>query len=123
MSDEIPAGEHRGNWDAHRQPDSGVRGSFATGVRSTIRFFAPSLIVGLFAPLVFPAVRRAAKPLAKGLIKGALTLTDSVKESAAAAHEQMTDLLAEVNAEREQEAAATSAAALEPVGPNPKSTA
>jgi hypothetical protein len=123
MSDQIPAAEHRENWDPRRQPRSEGHGRFATGVRSTIRFFAPSLIVGLFAPFVFPAIRSAARPFAKGLIKGALTLTESAKEGAAAAQEQMSDLLAEVKAEREQEAAAaTSVAALEPVAPDPQST-
>jgi hypothetical protein len=74
------------------------------GIRGTFRLFWPSLVVGLVAPFVFPAIRRGAKPAAKGLIKGALSLSESIKEGAAAAREQFGDLLAEVKAEREIEA-------------------
>jgi hypothetical protein len=72
--------------------------------RATARLFGPTLAVGLVAPFIFPSLRRAAKPLAKGLVKGALILSESAKEAATAAKEQLTDLMAEVHAEREQEA-------------------
>jgi hypothetical protein len=79
--------------------------SIGAGLAGTARFFAPSILVGLVAPFVFPPLRRAVKPVVKGVIKGVLSLSESVKEGAAEAREQVTDLLAEVRAEREQEAA------------------
>lgn len=81
------------------------RRSISAGVKGTIRFFAPSVLVGLVAPFVFPAVRRAARPVVKGIVKGALSLSESIKEGTAGAREQVSDLLAEVRAEREKEAA------------------
>jgi hypothetical protein len=72
--------------------------------KGTLRIFGPSLVVGLIAPFVFPAIRRGAKPAAKGILKGALSLTESVKEGAALAREQLSDLVAEVKVERAQEA-------------------
>jgi hypothetical protein len=81
--------------------------SLVAGMKGTLRFFAPSIIVGLAAPFVFPAMRRAFKPVTKGLIKGALSLGESMKEGAAEAREHISDLLVEVRAEREQEAAAS----------------
>jgi hypothetical protein len=75
------------------------------GVRGTLRFFAPSLLVGLVAPFVFPAMRRAARPVVKGAVKGALSLSESMREGAAVAREEFSDLLAEVKAERERESA------------------
>jgi hypothetical protein len=78
--------------------------SLATGMR----LLGPSLLVGLVAPALFPALRKAVRPAAKGLVKGALSLSESVKEGAVTAREQLTDLLAEVRAEREQESTAVS---------------
>ena len=49
-------------------------------------------------------------PLAKTLIKGYLTLTDMVKEFSAEAQEQVSDLVAEVKAERTADLAAAGAA-------------
>ena len=74
------------------------------GIRDGILFLAPSLLVGLAAPFLFPAVRRAVRPAAKGLIKGALSLGESIKDGAIGAREHLGDLLAEVKAEREAEA-------------------
>jgi hypothetical protein len=95
--------------DAHGRADgaqaTGTGRSFVGGVKATLKFFAPSLLVGLVAPFVFPAMRRAARPVVKGAIKGALSLSESVKEGAAGAREHFSDLLAEVRAEREKEAA------------------
>ena len=73
-------------------------------LRGTLRLFGPTLAIGFVAPYIFPGLRRAAKPVAKGFVKGALVLGESAREAAAAAKEQFTDLMAEVNAEREQEA-------------------
>jgi Protein of unknown function (DUF5132) len=94
--------------------ESGGRGarpqrSFVGRMKKTALFFAPSLVVGLVAPFVFPALRRAIKPVAKGLIKGALELGESMREAAAQGREEVSDLVAEVRAEREQEATAQSA--------------
>jgi hypothetical protein len=61
----------------------------------------PPVGVGIVAPFVFPAVRRGLKPAAKGLLKGALSFGESVHEGSAAAREYLSDLLAEVKAERE----------------------
>jgi hypothetical protein len=76
-----------------------------TPVGKAIRLFGPSLVVGLVAPFVFPPLRRAARPVAKELLKGGLLLTESLKEAAIEARDQLSDLLAEVKAEREREAA------------------
>ncbi len=98
--------------DAHAQrarqtsgsSGSGPRAAIVRGVTGTIRFLGPSLLVGLAAPFLFPAVRRAVRPAAKGLIKGALSLSESIKDGAGEAREHLGDLLAEVKAEREAEA-------------------
>jgi hypothetical protein len=82
----------------------GPRASIMHGVTGTIRFLAPSLLVGLAAPFIFPAMRRAVRPAAKGLIKGALSLGESIKDGASGAREHLGDLLAEVKAEREADA-------------------
>jgi hypothetical protein len=78
------------------------------GIHGTLRLLGPTLVAGLVAPYVFPALRRAAWPAAKGVIKGALALSESIKEGAAGAREQLGDLMAEVRAEREQEATSRS---------------
>jgi hypothetical protein len=82
----------------------GPRASIMQGVKDSIRFLAPSLLVGLAAPFIFPAMRRAVRPAAKGLIKGALSLSESIKGGATGAREHLGDLLAEVKAEREADA-------------------
>jgi hypothetical protein len=71
--------------------------------RGTIRIFGPSLLVGLVAPYLFPAIRRGAKPAAKGVIRGAILLSESVKEGVTGAREQLSDLVAEVKADLAQE--------------------
>src|ERR1700682_6353607 len=98
--------EHSSATPTARAPvagDTSPRGSFMRGVTGTLKFFAPSIMVGLAAPFVFPALRRAVKPAAKGLIKGTLSLSESIKDGAAGAREELSDLLAEVKAEREAE--------------------
>jgi hypothetical protein len=89
------------------RPSTGTRGSVMRGFHGTWRLLGPSLVVGLVAPYIFPALRRAVRPAAKGVIKSALNLSESVKEGAAGAREQLSDLMAEVRAEREQDAASS----------------
>lgn len=71
----------------------------------------PSILVvmgvALAAPIVLPAVAAVSRPLAKTLIKGYLALADTVKEYAAEAGENISDLLAECKAERAADLAAT----------------
>jgi hypothetical protein len=63
----------------------------------------------LVAPVLFPAAGAVLRPVAKGLIKGGLYLVDAAQEIIAEGSEQLSDLVAEVKAERA--AAATSATA------------
>ena len=76
---------------------------------------APSILVvlgvALAAPVVLPAVAAVSRPLAKTLIKGYLTLADTVKEYAAEAGEQISDLMAECQSERAETATEATAAA------------
>jgi hypothetical protein len=65
--------------------------------------------VALVAPVLFPAAGAVLRPVAKGLIKGGLYLVDAAQEIIAEGSEQLSDLVAEVKAERA--AAATSATA------------
>jgi hypothetical protein len=85
-------------------------GPSRAALRGTIRFFAPSVIVGLVAPFVFPAMRRAVAPVARGLVEAGLTLGESIREGVLHAREQMADMLVEVKAKREKEAADAAAA-------------
>lgn len=77
----------------------------------------PSILVvvgvALAAPIVLPAVAAVSRPLAKTLIRGYLTLSDMAREFAAEAGEQISDLVAEVQAERESSAEAEMAAPAE----------
>jgi uncharacterized protein DUF5132 len=79
----------------------------------------PGLLVGvgvaLAAPILLPAAATGARPLAKALIKGALVVGDSVKEVVAEAGEQLSDLVAEVRAERTSNGT-TAAGTTEPDG-------
>lgn len=68
--------------------------------------------VALAAPALIPAVGAVIRPVAKGIIKGGLYIADSLQEIAAEGGEQLSDLIAEVQAERA--AAATSAATVMP---------
>lgn len=68
--------------------------------------------VVLAAPVLFPAAGEVIRPVAKGLIKGGLQLVDSLQEIIAEGSEQLSDLVAEVKAER----AASAAAAATPTG-------
>ena len=59
--------------------------------------------VALVAPTVLPAVGAALRPLAKSAIKGGVVLYDTVKEGIAEAGEQISDMVAEVRSEAEEE--------------------
>jgi hypothetical protein len=76
--------------------------------------------VALAAPIVLPAVAAVSRPLAKTLIRGYLTLADMAKEFAAEAGEQISDLMAEVQSEREATAPAEAVAATAEVVATPK---
>ncbi|MGE0679455.1 MAG: DUF5132 domain-containing protein [Candidatus Binatia bacterium] len=65
----------------------------------------------LVAPVLFPAAGAVLRPVAKGLIKGGLYLVDATQEILAEGSEQLSDLVAEVKAER---AAAAPSAAITP---------
>jgi predicted tellurium resistance membrane protein TerC len=54
----------------------------------------------LVAPVLFPAAGAVLRPVAKGLIKGGLYLVDTAQEILAEGSEQLSDLVAEVKAER-----------------------
>ena len=71
------------------------------GVKSAVPSILLVLGVAMAAPIVLPAVAAVSRPLAKALIKGYLVLADTIKEFAAESGEQVSDLVAEVKAERE----------------------
>jgi hypothetical protein len=70
------------------------------GFKGAVPSIMVVLGVALAAPIVLPAVAAVSRPLAKTLIKGYLALADTVKEYAAEAGEQISDLMAECKAER-----------------------
>ena len=69
-----------------------------------LKGWGPGLLIGvgaaLVAPVVIPALVSVMRPLTKEAIKGYLTLMDKVCELAAEASEQLSDIMAEVQAER-----------------------
>jgi hypothetical protein len=75
-------------------------GLFDDGLKSSVPSILVVLGVALAAPIVLPAVAAISRPLAKTLIRGYLVLADTVKEFAAEAGEQVSDLMAEVKAEQ-----------------------
>ncbi len=56
--------------------------------------------VALAAPALLPVIGTVVRPVAKGLIKGGLYLADTLQEVVAESGEQLSDLIAEVKAER-----------------------
>jgi len=70
--------------------------------------------VALAAPILLPAAATGARPLAKAVIKGYLALADTVKEVVAEAGEQLSDLVAEAQAEHASGAAAQAATSEQP---------
>jgi hypothetical protein len=75
-------------------------GTFDEGFKGAVPSILVVMGVALAAPIVLPAVAAVSRPLAKTLIKGYLALADTVKEYAAEAGENISDLLAECKAER-----------------------
>jgi len=80
------------------------------GLKSAVPSILVVLGVALAAPIVLPAVAAVSRPLAKTLIRGYLTLSDMAREFAAEAGEQISDLMAEVQSEREATATAEAVA-------------
>jgi len=80
------------------------------GLKSAVPSILVLLGVALAAPIILPAVAAVSRPLAKTLIRGYLTLSDMAKEFAAEAGEQISDLMAEVQSEREATATAEAVA-------------
>jgi hypothetical protein len=62
--------------------------------------------VALVAPALLPAVGAVIRPVTKGLIKGGLYVADTLQEMVAESGEQLSDIVAEVRAERAAAAAA-----------------
>ncbi len=85
-------------------------GLFDDGLKSSVPSILVVLGVALAAPIILPAVAAVSRPLAKSLIRGYLVLADTVKEFAAEAGEQISDLMAEVQAESTGPATTTAAA-------------
>ncbi|MGP8050865.1 MAG: DUF5132 domain-containing protein [Desulfobaccales bacterium] len=81
------------------------------GLKGAVPSILVVLGVALAAPIVLPAVAAVSRPLAKTLIRGYLTLSDMAKEFAAEAGEQISDLMAEVQSERDTTATAEAAVA------------
>ena len=81
------------------------------GLKGAVPSILVVLGVALAAPIVLPAVAAVSRPLAKTLIRGYLTLSDMAREFAAEAGEQISDLMAEVQSEREATATAEAVAA------------
>ena len=54
----------------------------------------------LVAPVLLPAAGAILRPVAKGVIKGGFYLADTLQEVIAEGSEQLSDLMAEVQAER-----------------------
>lgn len=84
-------------------------GLFDDGLKSSVPSILVVLGVAMAAPIILPAVAALSRPLAKSLIRGYLVLADTVKEFAAEAGEQVSDLMAEVKAEQGHEVAAAAA--------------
>jgi len=61
----------------------------------------------LVAPVVLPAAGAILRPVVKGVIKGGFYLVDTLQEVIAEGNEQLSDLVAEVQAERATAVAAT----------------
>lgn len=80
--------------------------TFDDGLKGAVPSILVVLGVALAAPIVLPAVAAVSRPLAKTMIKGYLALADTVKEYAAEAGENISDLLAECKAEHAAETAA-----------------
>jgi hypothetical protein len=85
-------------------------GLFDDGLKTSVPSILVVLGVAMAAPIVLPAVAAVSRPLAKSLIRGYLVLADTVKEFAAEAGEQISDIVAEVKAEQGEEIVKAAAA-------------
>jgi len=94
-------------------------GLFDEGLKGSTGSILVILGVALAAPIVLHAVASVSRPLAKSLIRGYLALADTVKEFAAEAQEQVSDLVAEVKAERTASMATEAATAKAKAKPSP----
>lgn len=78
-------------------------------LEDTLGSLGTAVLIGvgaaLVAPVLFPAAGAVLRPVAKGLIKGGLYLVDATQEILAEGSEQLSDLVAEVKAERAAAAA------------------
>lgn len=83
-------------------------------LEDTLGSLGTAVLIGvgaaLLAPVLFPAAGAVLRPVAKGLIKGGLYLVDAAQEILAEGSEQLSDLVAEVRAERAAEAASAAKA-------------
>jgi Protein of unknown function (DUF5132) len=88
-----------------------------------LKGWGPSVLIGvgvaLAAPILLPAAATGARPLAKTLIKGYLVVADTIQEVIAEAGEQLSDLVAEAQAERTAGVAAAAASAGQPTQGQP----
>ena len=80
--------------------------TFDEGIKGAVPSILVILGVALAAPIVLPAVAAVSRPLAKTLVKGYLALAETVKEYAAEAGENISDLMAECKAEHAADLAA-----------------
>ena len=71
--------------------------------KKTVLGFAIGVGCTLAAPLAASITARAARPLAKSILKGSLLAAHTVLEKLAVAAEDITDLVAEVRAEVDEE--------------------
>ena len=73
-------------------------------LEDTLGSLGTAVLIGvgaaLVAPTLLPAAGAVLRPVAKGLIKGGLYLVDATQELIAEGSEQLSDLVAEVQAER-----------------------
>jgi uncharacterized protein DUF5132 len=80
-----------------------------------LKSWGPSVLIGvgvaLAAPIVVPALGSVLRPVAKEIIRGYLSLADKLREFSADMGEQLSDVVAEVQAERAATAAASVQAA------------
>ncbi|MCL6582753.1 MAG: DUF5132 domain-containing protein [bacterium] len=72
-------------------------------VEKMTKGWGPAILVGagvaLVAPVILPLVGHLLRPVVKSAIKGGMIISGKVREMAAEASEQISDLVAEVRAE------------------------
>jgi len=99
----------RGTWSPDTLTDN--VGSVATAAAVVVGAavveaeLIPGIVVGAGAVLLgmmFPQVRRAVRPVLRTAVRAGMAVTDKARELAAEAGEQVQDVIAEVQSEREQ---------------------